>query len=98
MRLRVTAPTPLKGPPAYTVVPETATTRTSSPIAFAFQAVARPVLALSAAMKSRAWPAILVNNPAAYTIDPDIAMLATGLSAPGFQAVARPVLASSAAM
>src|SRR5262249_39807871 len=62
IQLRGLPPMLRKRPPAYTVLPLTASAMTLPP-AFGFQAVGCPVAASSAAMPLRACPPTLVNEP-----------------------------------
>jgi hypothetical protein len=88
---------PSKTQLAYTVEPDTAKARTV-PQEPGFQAVARPVLASTAAISPRGRPPIELNSPATYTVEPKMASAKTAPLASGFQGVARPVLVSTAAM
>src|SRR3990172_5751089 len=88
----------VNAPPAYTTDPEMTRALTVL-LAPGFQAVASPVVALSAAMKFRACPPMLVNVPPTYTLEPETAIASRlPLVALGFQLVALPIVALRAAI
>jgi hypothetical protein len=62
MRFLRLPPMPVNHPPAYTVVPETASVSTEL-FAFGFQAVAFPVATSRAATRLRRLPPMLLNPP-----------------------------------
>src|SRR6059036_3022945 len=70
MWFRACPPMLVKNPPAYTVVPLTASAQTPWLFGSGLQEVASPVVASSAARLFRDCPPMLLKTPPAYTVVP----------------------------
>src|SRR5262245_37280521 len=89
--LRASAPTWVKYPPRYTVLPERATVFTCDPVTLGFQLVTVPAVSTAAALLRVCAPT-WVKVPPMYKVLPDMAIEYTSPEETfGFQAVSAPV-------